>query len=151
MKLKLTLLLILGLFVFSQNAQAAIATLTVEQFQHQTAVKNLSPEMLKMNVDQFLTLTPSKYKEMTGKRLGLVNTVKLKVAQKMLKKELKQGRGISKTAYILIAIFVMPFLAVGLATDFQGNDWVYCLLWTLLCGIPGVIYALVKMKNYKFS
>ena len=34
-------------------------------------VNTLSPDMLKMSIEKFLALTPSKYKEMTGKKLGL--------------------------------------------------------------------------------
>lgn len=148
MKFKLTLLVVLGLFVFAQNAQAAIAKITVEQFQHQSAVKGLSPDLLKMDVDQFLTLTPSKYKAMTGKRLGLVNTLKLKAAQKMLKKELKRGGDISQGLYIVLAIFGLGFIGIGIMEDWRGSDWVINLLLSLLCWLPGLIHALIKMSSY---
>ncbi len=107
-----------------------------------------------LSVEDFLTLTPKKYKELTGKKLGLKKTIMLKVAQKQVKKAmLNPGKknAISKLVYILLAIFIAPFLAVGLATNWEGSDWWKALLWTLLCGIPGIIYALVKMKNYSFS
>ena len=55
--------------------------------------------------------------------------------------------GIDKGVYIILAILI-PFLAVGLASNFDGSDWLVCLLLTALCYLPGLIYALVKMKRY---
>lgn len=148
MKFKLTLLVVLGLFVFAKNAQAAIAKITVEQFQHQSAVKGLSPDMLKMDVDQFLTLTPSKYKAMTGKRLGLVNTLKLKAAQKMLKKELKRGGDMSVGLYILLAIFGLGFIGIGIMEDWRGMEWILNIFLTLLFWLPGLIHAMILGRKY---
>ena len=57
--------------------------------------------------------------------------------------------GIDKGVYILLTLLVFPWLAVGLASNREGNGWLYCLLWTLLtCGIGGLIYALIKMNKY---
>lgn len=113
-------------------------------------VENLIPaELASMSVDAILDLTPAKYKEITGKKLGIKNTLALKAAQKSIKKQaLKGGEpGIDKTVYIILAILI-PFLAVGLATNFNGSEWLVALLLTFLCWLPGFIYALVKMKKY---
>lgn len=101
-----------------------------------------------MTLDGFLSLTPSKYREMTGERLGLKNAIKLKVAQKIVKKELKREEGITKGLYVLLAIFGLGWLAMGLLSDWDGNDWIINLVLTALCWLPGVIHALVKMKDY---
>jgi uncharacterized membrane protein YqaE (UPF0057 family) len=111
-------------------------------------LKALSPEMLKLGIDQFLSLTPSKYKKMTGHKLGLKKSIELKAAQKFLKKRMAADEKVPKGLYIVLAILGWGFLAIGLLTDWQGNDWWVNLLLTLLCWLPGVIHALVKMKDY---
>ena len=44
--------------------------------------------------------------------------------------------------YILLCLLI-PFLAVGFATDWDVNDVIINLLLCLLCGIPGIIHAFV--------
>lgn len=109
----------------------------------------LTPEMLEMGIEEFLALTPKKYKEKTGKKLGLKNTVKLKAAQKVFRKKMKKGDAdISKGVYILLAIVGLGFLGIGLLSDWEGSEWVIALVLGLLCWLPGVIYSLVKMKDF---
>lgn len=109
-----------------------------------SSFKNMTPE-------EFLKLTPKKIKAATGKRLKLKQVIELKAAQKMVKKQLKSADGaapgIEKGVYIILAILI-PFLAVGLASNWEGSDWLICLLLSVLCWLPGFIYALVKMKEY---
>ncbi len=122
-------------------------------------VQTFLSENPNLSVEDILTLTPKKYKVLTGKKLGLKKTIMLKVVQKQIKKAMSnptQKKGMSKGIYVLLTIgglfvFGLPVIAVGLATDFNGDDWWKCLLWSFLCILPGVIYALVKMKNYSFS
>jgi uncharacterized membrane protein YqaE (UPF0057 family) len=122
---------------------------TVQAFAHAAEIQALTPEMLQMGVEEFLQLTPAKYREMTGERLGLKNTLKLKAAQKWLKKETRKGgEGITKGLYILLAILGLAWIAMGLKSDWSGSDWVVNLILTLLCWLPGFIHALVKMKDY---
>lgn len=119
-----------------------------EQYKVNPDIKALSPEMIKMGLTQFLSLTPSKYKELTGKKLGLKKSIELKAAQKFLKKKMGKAADISKAVYILLAIIGWGWLAMGLLDDWQGNEWVICLVLCLLGCLPGVIYALIKMKKY---
>lgn len=122
---------------------------TVDAFRHAAEVQALTPQMLQMGVEEFLALTPAKYREITGERLGLKNTMKLKAAQKFLKKELKKGDdGITKGLYILLAILGLAWIAMGVKSDWNGSDWIVNLILTLLCWLPGFIHALVKMKDY---
>jgi uncharacterized membrane protein YqaE (UPF0057 family) len=104
-------------------------------------------------------LTISKVEELTGKEMSFKEKVAFKIAKMKMKKAQKKvvasmesadglaAPGIDKGVYIILAIFI-PFLAVGLATDWQGSDWIVALLLTFLCGLPGVIYALIKMGKY---
>ncbi|TAE51144.1 MAG: YqaE/Pmp3 family membrane protein [Bacteroidetes bacterium] len=50
--------------------------------------------------------------------------------------------------YILLAILGLGFLAIGLLDNWSGSDWIIALVLSILCWLPGVIYAFVKMKNY---
>ncbi len=49
---------------------------------------------------------------------------------------------IDSIVYILLCIFI-PFVAVGLATDWEVKDVVINVLLCLLCGIPGIIHAFI--------
>lgn len=147
MKRIFTLLMVLGLCTSSY----AVHTVNwAKQFQDKSEIKNLSPEMTGMVLKDFLNMTPKKYKKMTGKRLGFKNTVKMKVAQKMLKKKLRKdgSEDIPKGLYVVLAILGAGWIAMGVLDDWSGNDWITSLLLYCLCGLPGIIYTLVKMKNY---
>lgn len=150
-KIFITLLMVFGLAQLmpvqattgAKNAgQVVVAKLLTQK-------QNLPGSFANMTADDFLKLTPKKIKATTGKKLNLKEVVALKAAQKMVKKQLKSASepGIEKGVYIILAILI-PFVAVGLATDWEGNDWLIALLLSLLCGIPGIIYALIKMKDY---
>lgn len=59
--------------------------------------------------------------------------------------EKKSGGTPKGLLYVLC--FLMPWLAVGLATDWDVKKVVYNLLWTLLCGIPGIIHAIIIVSK----
>lgn len=48
--------------------------------------------------------------------------------------------------YVILCIFI-PFVAVGLATDWDTKDVVINLLLCCLCGIPGIIHAFIVCKR----
>ena len=134
------------------SSQAASKATWADQFSTQPEVQALTSEVAQLNLDQFLSLTPKKYKEMTGQRLGLKKTIQLKAAQKFIKKQMKGGGGgsdIPKGLYILAAIFGWAWLVMGLMDEWEGkNWWVNLILTYLTCGIGGLIHALIKMKEY---
>jgi uncharacterized membrane protein YqaE (UPF0057 family) len=101
--------------------------------------------------EDFLSLTPAKYKKLTGHRLGIVKSMELKWAQKKLRNSAHQenaGGSIPKWLYIVMSIFALGWLAIGIITGFSGNDWWIALLLYFLFIIPGIIYSLVVMKKY---
>ena len=141
--------ILLVMFCFSTaNAATESRPLIVGDFGADPAVQALSPEMAQMGIDQFLSLTPKKYRELTGKKPGIKNTLKLKAAQKVLKRKTGKSEDIPKGLYIVLAIFGWAWLAMGLMDDWEGNNWWVNLLLTLLCWLPGVIHAFVKMDEY---
>jgi len=102
-----------------------------------------------MEINEILALSPKNYREKTGNRLGVKNTIKLKIAQKLLKKsEGKASVDIPKGVYILGAIFGFAWLLMGLMDDFEGNNWWISLILYALFYLPGLIHALIKMGDY---
>ena len=157
--MKTVLFLLVSAFSFAAVSPSfAITTATTgetstshwsEAYKTNPNMQALSPEMLKMSMNAFLALTPSKYKEMTGQKLGLRKSIALKVAQKVVKSKLAGGSDrVSKGVYILLAIIGLGFIGIGLATDWTGSDWVIGLILGLLFWLPGLIYALIKMNKY---
>ena len=101
-------------------------------------------------MEQFMSMTPKKYEEMTGKKMNWVQKLKFKGAQKLMKIKEKKANApeISQPIYIVMSIFFLGWLAIGILDDWEGYDWLialvlYCLFW-----LPGVIFSLIKMMKY---
>jgi uncharacterized membrane protein YqaE (UPF0057 family) len=134
---------------FALNSFAAVKTSWADQFGDQPELKAaLTPEMVQMGLDEFLALTPKKYKEMTGQNLGVKKTLELKAAQKFVKKQMGKEPDFDKSIYILLAILGLAWVAMGVMDDWEGSDWILNLVLTALCWLPGLIHALTKMKKY---
>lgn len=136
------------LILFYLNGNAVVNVKWAEMFGNQPEVQNLSPQIQKMHLNDFLTLTPKKYKEITGEKLGLKKSLELKAAQKFIKSKTKGEPDIPKGLYILLAILGLAWIAMGVLDDWEGSDWIVNLILTVLCWLPGFIHALVKMKKY---
>jgi uncharacterized membrane protein YqaE (UPF0057 family) len=121
-----------------------------ELFKTEPSVKALSPEMAQLGLNEFLNLTPKKYKEMTGEKLGFKKTIQLKAAQKFVKKATSPDADsdIPKGLYIVLAIFGWAWIVMGMMDGWKGKDWWVNLILVLLCWLPGVIHAFIKMKKY---
>ena len=146
MKRILTFLL---LTLFALNSQAAVKASWANEFNGQPEIQALTPEMLDLGMDQFLALTPKKYKQMTGEKLSLGQAIKLKAAQKFIKKQAKKADPeFSKGLYVLLAILGLAWVAMGVMDDWEGSDWIVNLILVVLCWLPGLIHALTKMKKY---
>jgi hypothetical protein len=157
-----SILLILGAVFLSQPSFAMLEMIKPlettnndfvklsKEVKNQEDVKAMAPIMQTMLMDQFLKLTPAKFKELTGEKLGLKRTLQLKAAQKLMKNHQNQKKGadISKGLYVAAVIFGWGWLVMGLMDDWSGNDWWTNLILTALCWLPGVIHGLIKMKKY---
>lgn len=97
------------------------------------------------NMEAFLSLTPEKVKAMTGKKMSFVQKMALKMAQKKAK---RAGGEIPKGLYIVLAIFGLAWIAMGVMDNWSGSTWIINLVLTFLFWLPGLIHALVVMKNY---
>ncbi len=100
--------------------------------------------------NELLNMTPKEFQKLTGKKLTLKEVIQLKAAQKVLKAKMhkKDGDGVSKGIFILVALLGWAWLLMGVQDDFSGNTWIVNLLLTALCWLPGFIHALVHMKDY---
>ena len=85
-----------------------------------------------------------------------MKSIKLKLAQRAVKKQLQKGGefrpeagdGITKGLYILMAIFGVAWIGMGVKDEWSGSYWVVNLILTLLFWLPGLIHALIVMKDY---
>jgi len=77
----------------------------------------------------------------------VINKSELKKAVKEAKKSNSSKGGGVPIAVLYLLCFLFPVIAVGLATDWDLMPMIYNLLWTLLCGIPGVIHAIIVVKR----
>lgn len=144
-------LLMAAFILVATTAQAAFTPYvsTAPTYKSELYVNETIAQTFASNLEGFMKLTPAEFHKMTGKKLTLKETLKLKAAQKLLKKQMnKGGDGVPKGVYIILALLGWAWLIMGIKDDFTGNNWWVNLLLTLLCIIPGFIHALVKMKEY---
>lgn len=85
-------LLAFGLMIFtlSTSALTVPSTTPVPVKSESTAVAPFS----NMSVEDFLNLTPKKYKELTGEKLSLTKKISLKLAQKKIRNAIKKNEKI---------------------------------------------------------
>ncbi|MFN5982887.1 MAG: YqaE/Pmp3 family membrane protein [Fluviicola sp.] len=60
-----------------------------------------------------------------------------------IRKALKENRAGDDAILYIILCILLPFVAVGLATDWDLTKTLICLLLSILFWIPGVIYAFI--------
>jgi len=137
-----------SIFVFS--AEAVTHKKWQDVVSESTELTALSNADVALDMDAFLDLSPKKYRQITGERLGIKGSLALKAAQKQIVK-MQNGRAadIPKGLYIVAVIFGWGWLCMGLMDDWDGNNWwVNLLLVYLTCGIGGLIHGFIKMKEY---
>ena len=110
------------------------------------------------NSNESFSYTSSKDKTETtifsnrnSKRFNAKNDIKSFSKVSTIKKAVKKvnGKGSSNIDINLLFIlcFIFPLIAVGLATNWDLNRVLICFLLSLLCWIPGIIYALITVKE----
>jgi uncharacterized membrane protein YqaE (UPF0057 family) len=156
-------LLVLSLCLFALNASSMTVPEPVTPTPFAISAeqgKQLDAVLANLASQDFSKLTINQVEQLTGKQMTFKEKIAFKVAKMKMKKiqhkatvSMQSSDGlaaptIDKGIYILLAIIGWGFVGIGLASDWSGNEWLYCLLLTFLCWIPGLIYALMKMKNY---
>jgi hypothetical protein len=107
--LALAILVMLAIPTFAEN----IASNAQTEWTKKIANAEIANQFSKLSMEDFLTLTPSKYKKITGQRLKFKEVVALKSAQIALKKEFSSAnkRG-EKSKSQLVALLLAIFLGV---------------------------------------
>ena len=139
--------LALTLFALSTFAGSAPAT-WISNLSDHPEIQALSPAVAELSMEEFVDLSVKDYKAMTDERLTLKERIQFKAAQKLVEQQLKPNAEIEKSIYVLLAIFGLGWLGMGLNSDFEGSDWIICLVLYAVLFLPGFIYALIKMKEY---
>lgn len=83
---------------------------------------------------------------LSKKEERLIKKVENRAATIKQKIENKEN-GSDAILYYILAIFI-PWLAVGLVTDWDVKEVIINILLTLLCGIPGIIHAIIVVGRY---
>lgn len=131
MKKLFALLVAAGMMISIAQAGMIAAPVSTEP----VLTKSVSPADALGNMDAktFLTLTPAKVKELTGKKMTLKEKIGLKLAQRHVKKELKKGHEVN----------------VAEALRAEGNfNWGAAALGFFL-GLIGVLIVYLAFKNDK--
>ena len=142
------LLLLLLISSVSSLSFAAVSGTWSTRYADQPDIQALPPGLQKLALDQFLDLTPAKYQELTGERLGFAKMVTLKSAQKYVKKQTRKDADIPQVLYVILAIIGLGWLVMGILDNFEGSNWWIGLILTILGWLPGVIFSLIKMHEY---
>lgn len=85
----------------------------------------------KMDAQTFLSLTPSKVKEITGKRMTLKEKIVLKLTQKQMKKQMRKGKEVNHSNMMkrFGDNFNLGAFLLGVFLSFIGVLIVYVTYW----------------------
>jgi hypothetical protein len=94
MKPKFYALVLGAVCFFVANTAHAFTTSTI--ILKPVTSTNIEPDPLaSISAKQFLSLTPKKYRELTGKKMTLTQKIELKILQHKIKRMLKQGKDVN--------------------------------------------------------
>jgi uncharacterized membrane protein YqaE (UPF0057 family) len=111
----------------AQNDEASIQSNSIATTAPVVNVKGMADQTIAVNQD----IKESKQ----------ISKQEIKALKKAVKSQKKSDDVPIGLLYVLC--FFIPFIAVGIATDWDVTTVIVNLLWTLLCGIPGIIHALI--------
>ena len=98
--------------------------------QESSVLNNTKTEKVKMSI---IASKASSSKKMTSENKTIASS---KLVKKALKDDVPVG-------LLYVLCFFIPWLAVGFATNWDVKTVVINILWTFLCGIPGIIHAII--------
>jgi hypothetical protein len=132
MKLKMYALTLGSIALLTFKATNAVSNIISKPVPSST-IKDPNPLSL-MTAKQFLTLTPQKYQDLTGKKLNLVQKVEFKMVQHKVKKMVRRGE-------------VVTMSDVQKKFEDMSSMNVLGFLLGLILGPVGVIIALILKET----
>lgn len=112
-----------------------VATVSTETTQVSTKVERTS--------NKKATLISSTEKQNTIQKTVKQEVKANKNSKAEIRKALKEHKGGDNAILYIILCILIPFVAVGLATDWDVTKTLICLLLSFLFWIPGIIYAFI--------
>ncbi len=137
----LIILAFLGMFITSISANTA-AHYSSAQLALKVKASGLPAQISQMSVEQFIALTPTQVKNMTGERMRFKDIVALKSIQKAVKKEIAQEGNAPRGKSQLLALLLVFFVGIlGIHRFYLGYPLIgFLQLITLgFCGIGTLI------------
>lgn len=122
------IIIVLLAVVFSVSSYAGIIYVPSNASDNAKAGVEITIEKVKAtNMDAFLSLTPAKIQEMTGKKMTFGQKIALKMAQKKMSKQLNKGKSIDikdeRQMLRLWIIFALVAIALSILGIFIGFLW----------------------------
>ncbi|MBO9571081.1 MAG: hypothetical protein J7497_02570 [Chitinophagaceae bacterium] len=144
---------LLLLIVFSLFTASSFALVLPSSKPAEATASSPSDVLAKMKVEDFLALTPKKYKELTGEKLSLTQKMSLKYAQKQMRKALKENQKIDQsiqanavsTSDFNAGGFILGLLLsiIGVLIAYLINDSTVIKWAWIGFGISAIIYLLI--------
>jgi hypothetical protein len=138
------IIIVLLAVVFSISSYAGIIYVPSNASDNAKAGVETTIEKVKAtNMDAFLSLTPAKIQEMTGKKMTFPQKIALKMAQKKLSKQLKKVNSIDTKderqmlrLWIIFALVAIVLAIIGWFVPFvwflSGLAWLASLIFFIL-------------------
>lgn len=138
------IIIVLLAVVFSVSSYAGIIYVPANASDNAKAGVETTIEKVKAtNMDAFLSLTPAKIQEMTGKKMTFSQKIALKMAQKKLSKQLKKGNSIDTKdekqmlrLWIIFALAAIVLAIIGWFVPFvwflSGLAWLAAVIFFVL-------------------
>ena len=115
----------------AQNDEASIQSNSISTTAPVVNVKGMADQTISVNQQ--------------NKEVKQISKQEMKALKKAVKSQKKSDDVPIGLLYVLC--FFVPFIVVGIVTDWDIPSVLINLLWTLLCGIPGVIHALIIVSR----
>jgi uncharacterized membrane protein YqaE (UPF0057 family) len=111
----------------AQNDEASIQSNSIATTPQVVSVKGMANQTISVN--------------QTNKEVKQISKQEIKALHKVVKSQ-KQSDDVPVGLLYALCFFI-PFVAVGIVTDWDISSVLINILWTALCGIPGIIHALI--------
>jgi uncharacterized membrane protein YqaE (UPF0057 family) len=115
----------------AQNDEASIQSNSIATTPQVVSVKGMANQTISVN--------------QKNNEVKQISKQEMKALHKAVKSQ-KQSDDVP-IGLLYILCFFFPFIAVGIVTDWDLSTILINLLWSLLCGIPGIIHALIIVSR----